>query len=723
MAPRRKSDSYSLQAHDIYFTKRQTVGNCPAAVQDLFKLVIGIKDLKADHFGGYEKAGSNHSLLASTKLPRFSPRQQYEKELKFDAYELSATCSDKRRADDNEGKWERVKHLNLPNFDTVSQLAYPEFENEGKKIPDMTIGLHSYDLNQWINNPDLMLLRDDRVRMFDQKLLRKLEDEGYITPPFCRPGSHRRSVSDMPLTFPFAFWEAKREGGGSDHQSAETQNAIKVKMILDWQDKISKSANVPWCPLVWYFVSVGSKWEIHGCHFQENNNTSDGRICVLILLWSGDSANIDEALQLLYIVDIIALWGEHMYKPFAGACIRRLEAELNDKPIPRLKETLLAHQMEINKETFPWLFPEPQSTQLVLPAQFNTLHQSWNFALGPWNRSTSLQSPRLLRGVEQFSITTIEPGYIIPERDYFIWILNRDHNSYNGDLLIVRVSQQGRILPPLVVFSSPHWKRRDFREVVKQERARTPDKISTDFRIQQDGSSFIKKCVLQDAKYFRESQTQFCAIIPLDPKAYGRQRGSDFEEDTTFGQFETLLALPRLIRDAEKANKLWCKCRIPYNEHSPDMIQCDNLKCPIGWYHNKCVGLDEGFTADLWLCKNCSRNRPSNELSDFDNDDEEIDEEIREASDARIQRVKTLARVWEEHDWPSTEKVCQKIDSLSCRIIMKQPAKNPFDTFWNPKVKDCDESNCLVVLRGIPKVTMAVRPRERKPVRKTNYSV
>lgn len=176
----------------------------------------------------------------------------------------------------------RLTHLNLPNFDMVGQLAYPEFENEGKKIPDLTIGLHSYDLNRWAETPDLMLLHDDRVRMFDQKLLRKLEDKGYITPPFCRPGSHGRSVGDMSLAFPFAFWEAKREGGGSDHQSAKTQNAIKVKLMLDWQDKISKSADVPWCPLVWYFVSIGSKWELHGCHFQPNTIATDGHICVSI---------------------------------------------------------------------------------------------------------------------------------------------------------------------------------------------------------------------------------------------------------------------------------------------------------------------------------------------------------------------------------------------------------------------------------------------------------
>jgi hypothetical protein len=104
MAPQRKSNNYSLQAHDIYFKKRQAVGNCPAELQDLFKLVIGIKDLKADHFGGYETAGSNHSLAPFTEAA-FSSRQQYERELKYEADELSITSDDKRRADDNEEKW------------------------------------------------------------------------------------------------------------------------------------------------------------------------------------------------------------------------------------------------------------------------------------------------------------------------------------------------------------------------------------------------------------------------------------------------------------------------------------------------------------------------------------------------------------------------------------------------------------------------------------------
>ena len=158
----------------------------------------------------------------------------------------------------------------MPNFDTVQQLGYPEFEDEQKKIPDLTIGLLSYDPNDWSDSVDIRLLQDDRVRLFDQRLLRKLEGEGQLEVPFIRPGSSSKRVTDMCLTFPFGFWEAKREGGGYDHQSAQKQNSLKIKMILGWQEEIGKRAEVPWVPLVWYFVSVGSKFEVHGCHFEQS---------------------------------------------------------------------------------------------------------------------------------------------------------------------------------------------------------------------------------------------------------------------------------------------------------------------------------------------------------------------------------------------------------------------------------------------------------------------
>lgn len=185
------------------------------------------------------------------------------------------------------------EHLNLPNFDAVEQLAYPQFENEQKKIPDLTIGLLSYDPKEWADLPNARLLQDDRVRLFDQSLLRKLEAAGYLKHPFIRPGSSGKCVSEVSLAFPFGFWEAKREDGGFDHQSAQKQNALKVKMILGWQGKTAERADVPWAPLVWYFSSVGSRWEVHGCYFKNNSFATDGRICVrTLLLKSGTYAQI-----------------------------------------------------------------------------------------------------------------------------------------------------------------------------------------------------------------------------------------------------------------------------------------------------------------------------------------------------------------------------------------------------------------------------------------------
>jgi hypothetical protein len=195
----------------------------------------------------------------------------------------------------------------------------------------------------------------------------------------------------------------------------------------------------------------------------------------------------------------------------------------------------------------------------------------------------------------------------------------------------------------------------------------------------------------------------------MDLKAYDRQRGPDYVEDTAFGRFEELLALRRLIKDAEKANKQWCKCKAHWNKYGPSMIQCDNLKCPIGWYHHKCAGLKEGLEVDQRLCQQCKRNRRSNGLCDFD-DNEEIDKKIREASDNRIQRAKTLARVWEAHKWPSAAQVRRVVDRLSSRIDIETTAKNTFDTVPGPNIKDRGETISWAIVRDTPKEMMAVRP-------------
>jgi hypothetical protein len=563
------------------------------------------------------------------------------------------------------------------------------------------------------------MLEDDRVRLFDQKLLRNLENKGYLEVPFIRPGSSAKRVADMCLTFPFGFWEAKREGGGYDHQSAQKQNAVKVKMILAWQEQVGKRAEVPWVPLVFYFVSVGSKFEVHGCHFEDNLFR---RICVsapiycikyhvdthfiqvLRKLWSGDSANIDKALQLLYLVDIIALWGEHKYKPFAGACIRRLHAKAENEATPPLEETLLAHQVEINNKTFSWLSSEQLTTQASAASHLTSHQRSGKSRSHSQSRSQDPQSPNLLQEIRHLSLTSKDKDYIIPERDYFIWLLDRGIRGQ--DLLIVRIDEEGSVLPPLLVFDSATWGDGDFRLVVQEEQARLPKNISAEFRFSQDGRSFVKNCIARNPGYFREPQCQFCAIIPLDFKAYKRLLNAEDAGTAVFEELELLLRLPKLIDAAQDANSRWCQCQAIYNEHSPNMILCDNVKCPMGWYHKKCAGLHEDFSADCWLCSRCLDKWQGIETAVSEDELDDIDEGIREASDYRVQRIKTLARVWKDHKWPKPKKVRQQIDQISCRININE--RITYNT-----VRDTgNKPRCWAIERGSPKVMRAIRPAE-----------
>jgi hypothetical protein len=117
MPAQNKSDSSSLKTHDIYFEKLTALDSCPADLQQLLKQVIGIRDLKSDHFGGYEANHFNHSV------PEFTPRQQYERELKHEADELRSLCCDSRRADDNEDKWVKV----------LEPIVFYRFDREGEE--------------------------------------------------------------------------------------------------------------------------------------------------------------------------------------------------------------------------------------------------------------------------------------------------------------------------------------------------------------------------------------------------------------------------------------------------------------------------------------------------------------------------------------------------------------------------------------------------------------
>ena len=430
---------------------------------------------------------------------------------------------------------------------------------------------------------------------------------------------------------------------------------------------------------------------------------------ILRKLWSGDTTNVDKALQLLYVVDIIALWGEHRYKPFAGACIRRLQAKVDNETRPTLQDTLLACQLEINNDTFPWLFRGQMTDQGLAASPLADRRRSSKLRSQSQSRSQDPQSPQLLQEIRHLSLTSNDRDYIIPERDCFVWILDRDPGRQ--DLLVVRIDEEGSLLPPLIVFNSTSWEEEDFQRVVEEEQARLPAGILADFRLCQDGRSFLRSSIARNPGYFRKSQCQFCVIIPLDSKTYQRLRRSEDAGHAVFEQFERFLGLPELIQAAQDANERWCQCQAVYNEYSPSMILCDNVKCRMGWYHKRCVGLDENFRADCWLCKQCLDKWQETDLAWIQSDSEDdIDEDIRKASDYRIQRIKTLARVWKDHEWPSAQKVRRRIDETSCQINIY--GRITYDTVKEMRARRGDKSRCWAIERGSPKVMRPIRSAE-----------
>jgi hypothetical protein len=159
----------------------------------------------------------------------------------------------------------------MSNFDT-DKVTYLGFEKEKRKTPDLTVGLLIWSRNLCRTPPGMSnkklkeTLQHDLVRPFRNDRLDGLEKEKHVEPliafPKPKKGTHVSRASRPSINFPFILWEAKRAGEGDP----VAQNALKVKMILQWQQDLASRAGVSWDPLVFHFVNVGAEWKIYACH-------------------------------------------------------------------------------------------------------------------------------------------------------------------------------------------------------------------------------------------------------------------------------------------------------------------------------------------------------------------------------------------------------------------------------------------------------------------------
>jgi hypothetical protein len=416
---------------------------------------------------------------------------------------------------------------------------------------------------------------------------------------------------------------------------------------------------------------------------------------------------------------MIAIWAEHSYKPSICSCLSNLKALIDGKGPPGLAMNSRVQKLELNTKNFPWLLnpdwntylPEqvdntnPQfsserllrqgrlslqpntteiskdgSARLLLPKPSSnrstrSLSQSPNRGRSdePLLRRLSPTTYAMMRSPSQnlmesmskqiFSASS-KATYINPDLDNYIWIQDKDPGFTN--VLVLKIDQSGNLTKPVVVFDSHHWQDQEFSQLVSHERFRWHSGVDAKFLFDRKQRHYLRKLLYEFLIGANGPGIQFCAIFPLDEDQYRNSCCDKSENDDMFRPMEALLDIPDLLHAIKKSTKKWCSCRRPYNEFSPDMVLCDNVSCEIGWYHLGCLDMDEA--PDFWLCPECEATDPSTHIYSKDSN-VDYDEELYAESSDRVQLTKAIARVWAKHKWPGRDKLLNKMEKISRRIV------------------------------------------------------
>lgn len=161
-----------------------------------------------------------------------------------------------------------------------------KFDKQG--VPDVTFGLGTYNLKRppWCSEERVHLVQNDRVRLFDKDAIEKTLATFGLAGPNTKNKTH--FVSNAYPVFSFGLWEAKKATGDT-HDKAFLQTATKVKTLLRFQRLVFNKAKLgeepqceDICPLVWYFSSVGSDWQLWGCYEETLPGSEDYQyVCVV----------------------------------------------------------------------------------------------------------------------------------------------------------------------------------------------------------------------------------------------------------------------------------------------------------------------------------------------------------------------------------------------------------------------------------------------------------
>uniref|UniRef100_A0A1I7ZL75 Inhibitor of growth protein n=1 Tax=Steinernema glaseri TaxID=37863 RepID=A0A1I7ZL75_9BILA len=125
------------------------------------------------------------------------------------------------------------------------------------------------------------------------------------------------------------------------------------------------------------------------------------------------------------------------------------------------------------------------------------------------------------------------------------------------------------------------------------------DQVVVKLDIERDG--------LRDAldKLIVERRESLAAFEDSEPRrrrrnTQTRKAGEDGGNADSFEPFDTSKLMPDIPIDPNEPTYCHCK-QVSYGK----MVMCDNDKCPIEWFHFKCVGLTAS-PKGTWYCSHCA---------------------------------------------------------------------------------------------------------------------
>ena len=256
----------------------------------------------------------------------------------------------------------------------------------------------------------------------------------------------------------------------------------------------------------------------------------------------------------------------------------------------------------------------------------------------------------------------------MPEKDDFNWLLDRDLGA--EDLILLRVSETGKILRPVIIYSTCRliggrqkptidWEDDSFNAVIADDRQGRRPKITSIFREDQSGRDYLRRFYRSKGSLIRQ-EVQSSIILPVSVVSYLQQKPKS-QRSQLFEPLESRLPLHVLLGKIEQSKKKLCSCGRLKTEYSPSMVQYCNALCAIGWFHKECVSFshsdDDGDNDDEnpWLCDKCKK-IPEQKRAPIELKPTESDFFARE-SHRRQHLARAIENVWHKHNWPSQDEI------------------------------------------------------------------